>query len=292
MSSLSVRGTMKSCPSGKNAMPELPEVEVSRLGLLPLVGQRLVSFIARRADLRIPIPSGLDARLVGSLLAGIERRGKYLLFRWPEAQGWLILHLGMSGSVRLVLPPYPPPEKHDHVDFVFPGTVLRLRDPRRFGLIDWQEGDDPLIHPLLARLGMEPLSPEFTPEWLIHLAAGRKTPIKSLIMDAHVLVGVGNIYAAESLYQARISPFTEAGKIGRGKLARLAEAIRRTLQEAIEAGGSSLRDYVHSDGGAGSFQLRCAVYGRDGLPCPRCKTVIRRVPLAGRASFYCPHCQR
>jgi formamidopyrimidine-DNA glycosylase len=273
-------------------MPELPEVEVSRIGLLPLVGQRLTSFIARRADLRAPIPPDLDARLSGLVLAEIRRRGKYLLFHWPKADGWLILHLGMSGSVRLVLPPVPLPERHDHVDFVFPGVVLRLRDPRRFGLIAWQAGNDPLAHPLLANLGMEPLSPEFTAEWLIHLASGRKTPIKSLIMDAHRLVGVGNIYAAESLFRAGISPFKEAGKIGRSKLVELAKAIRATLEEAIEAGGSSLRDYVHSDGGAGSFQLRCAVYGRAGLPCPRCQTAIRRAPLAGRASFYCPHCQR
>ncbi|MCL2020897.1 MAG: bifunctional DNA-formamidopyrimidine glycosylase/DNA-(apurinic or apyrimidinic site) lyase [Betaproteobacteria bacterium] len=272
-------------------MPELPEVEVSRLGLLPLVGRLLVSFTARRADLRQPIPAGLDMRLCGSELAEIRRRGKYLLFHWPAAKGWLILHLGMSGSLRLALPPFPEPGRHDHVDFVFPGMLLRFRDPRRFGLIAWQAGDDPLAHPLLAKLGMEPLSPEFTPEWLIRLVAGRKTPIKSIIMDARFLVGVGNIYAAESLYQAGISPFREAGKIGEDKLAALADAIVATLRESIAAGGSSLRDYVHSDGGAGSFQLQCAVYGREGLPCLRCGTEICRAPLAGRASFYCPDCQ-
>jgi formamidopyrimidine-DNA glycosylase len=272
-------------------MPELPEVEVSRLGLLPLVGQRLDSFVARRADLRAPIPADLNKRLSGLKLAEIRRRGKYLLFHWPEAGGWLILHLGMSGSLRLARPPFPQPKPHDHVDFVFPKVILRFRDPRRFGLIVWQAGSDPLAHPLLAKLGMEPLSPEFTPEWLIHLAAGRKTPVKSLIMDAHLLVGVGNIYATESLFRAGISPFREAGKTGRTKLAALAEAIGVTLREAIAAGGSSLRDYVHSDGGAGSFQLQCNVYGREGLPCPRCGTEIRRALLAGRASFYCPRCQ-
>jgi len=272
-------------------MPELPEVEVSRQGLLPLVGQKLSSFVTRRANLRLPFPPKLDERLCGLPLAEIRRRGKYLLFHWPDAKGWLILHLGMSGSLRLVLPPFPEPGRHDHVDFVFPDVILRFRDPRRFGLIDWLEGDDPLQHPLLTNLGMEPLSPEFTPEWLIALTRGRKTPIKSLIMNANFLVGVGNIYAAESLFRAGISPFTEAGKIEEEKLAALAVAIAETLRESIARGGSSLRDYVHSDGGAGSFQLHCAVYGRAGLPCPRCGGEIQRLPLAGRACFFCPCCQ-
>ena len=275
----------------KKTMPELPEVEVSRLGLLPLVGQRLISFVARREGLRLPFPPNLDDRLGGLELSEIRRCGKYMLFHWPKAKGWLILHLGMSGSLRLVLSPFPEPLRHDHVDFVFPGVILRFRDPRRFGLIAWQAGDDPIKHPLLAKLGMEPLSPEFTPEWLIRLAAGRKTPIKSLIMNANFLVGVGNIYAAESLYKAGISPFREARKVKEEELAALANAIGVTLNEAIAAGGSSLRDYVHSDGGAGSFQLQCAVYGREGLPCVNCGTEILRAPLAGRASFYCPACQ-
>ncbi|MDR2637221.1 MAG: bifunctional DNA-formamidopyrimidine glycosylase/DNA-(apurinic or apyrimidinic site) lyase, partial [Zoogloeaceae bacterium] len=234
-------------------------------------------------------------------LAEIRRRGKYLLFHWPTAGGWLILHLGMSGSLRLV----PgdggndendglgaPPGKHDHFDLVFPQTILRFKDPRRFGRIDWQPGEDPLVHPLLASLGMEPLSPGFTPAWLAGALAGRRSPIKPLLMDARFLVGVGNIYASESLFRAGISPLRAAGKIGKQRLEKLAAAIQETLREAIAAGGSSLRDYVHSDGGAGSFQLHAAVYGRAGQPCPRCGTALRRILQSGRASFYCPRCQR
>ncbi|MDR3056060.1 MAG: bifunctional DNA-formamidopyrimidine glycosylase/DNA-(apurinic or apyrimidinic site) lyase [Zoogloeaceae bacterium] len=273
-------------------MPELPEVEVSRLGLEPhLVGQTLTDCVARRANLRLPIPQDLRARLVGHTLIAIARRGKYLLFHWQTAGGWLIVHLGMSGSLRLV-PPETPATAHDHFDLRFPATVMRLKDPRRFGVVLWQDGDDPNAHPLLARLGMEPLSPEFTANWLAALAKGRKTPIKPLLMDAHLLVGVGNIYAAESLFRAGISPLAPAGNISAARLTKLTTAIRATLREAISAGGSSVRDYVHSDGGAGSFQLQCAVYNRAGLPCLQCGTPIRQVRQAGRSSFYCPRCQR
>jgi formamidopyrimidine-DNA glycosylase len=273
-------------------MPELPEVEVSRLGLAPhLVGQKLADCVVRRADLRLPIPQDLPARLVGHTLAGISRRGKYLLFHWPTASGWLIVHLGMSGSLRLVSPDAPA-QAHDHFDLCFPATVMRLKDPRRFGVVLWQAGDNPEAHPLLAHLGMEPLSAGFTADWLAALLQGRKTPIKTLLMDAHLLVGVGNIYAAESLFRAGISPLRPAGEIGAARIKKLATAIRETLTEAIAAGGSSVRDYVHSDGGAGSFQLRCAVYDRAGQACPQCGAVIRQIRQAGRSSFYCPHCQR
>jgi len=271
-------------------MPELPEVEVSRLGLEPaLSGQRLTSVTIRRVALRLPFPEGLE-RLAGHHLAGIFRRGKYLLFHWPTAGGWLILHLGMSGSLRLVAP-QTPPGLHDHFDLAFPETTMRFRDPRRFGVVVWQAGDDPNAHPLLASLGIEPLSEAFTPEWLEQRIRGRLAPIKSLLMDAHLLVGVGNIYAAESLFRAGISPCRPAGQIGAKKRAALVDAVRQTLQEAITAGGSSVRDYVHSDGGAGSFQLCCAVYGRAGLPCPCCGALIRQIRQAGRSSFYCPRCQ-
>ena len=273
-------------------MPELPEVEVSRLGLAPhLEGHRLATVVTRRADLRLPIPADLASRLEGRTLAAIRRRGKYLLFHFPEAGGWLILHLGMSGSLRLVAPGTPP-GPHDHLDLAFPHTVMRLRDPRRFGLAVWQEGDDPERHPLLASLGLEPLSTAFTPAWLAARARDRSQPVKQLIMDAHTLVGVGNIYAAESLFRAGISPLRPAGRISATRLARLVEAIRQTLSDAIASGGSSVRDYVHSDGGAGSFQLRCVVYDRAGQTCPRCGGTIRQVRQAGRSSFYCPGCQR
>jgi formamidopyrimidine-DNA glycosylase len=273
-------------------MPELPEVEVSRLGLEPhLVGQKLTACIARRTDLRLPIPQDLNARLVGHRLTAIARRGKYLLFHWQTAGGWLIVHLGMSGSLRLV-PPETAAGAHDHFDLCFPATVMRLKDPRRFGVVLWQDGDNPEAHPLLAHLGMEPLSAGFTADWLAALVKGRKTPIKTLLMDARLLVGVGNIYAAESLFRAGISPLRPAGSISAARLKKLTTAIRETLLEAIAAGGSSVRDYVHSDGGAGSFQLRCAVYDRAGLPCLQCGTPVRQVKQAGRSSFYCPRCQR
>lgn len=272
-------------------MPELPEVEVSRLGLAPhLEGRTLTAFTVRRGDLRQPVPPELAGKLQGQVLAALGRRGKYLLFHFPGADGWLILHLGMSGSLRLV-PPGTPPGPHDHLDLEFPHTLMRFRDPRRFGLAVWQEGADPLAHPLLARLGLEPLSDAFTPAWLTARARGRQQPIKQLLMDAHTLVGVGNIYAAESLFRAGISPLRPAGRISPARLGRLVTAVRATLQDAIASGGSSVRDYVHSDGGAGSFQLRCAVYHRAGQSCPRCGGTIRQVRQAGRSSFYCPGCQ-
>ncbi|MDR1350883.1 MAG: bifunctional DNA-formamidopyrimidine glycosylase/DNA-(apurinic or apyrimidinic site) lyase [Zoogloeaceae bacterium] len=273
-------------------MPELPEVEVSRLGLLPhLLDEPVLDCVARRPDLRLPIPQDLAARLTGHRLRAIVRRGKYLLFHWPTANGWLLLHLGMSGSLRLV-PPVTAAGAHDHFDLCFPATVMRLKDPRRFGVVLWQTGDDPETHPLLKHLGMEPLSDGFTADWLATLARGRKTPIKTLLMDARLLVGVGNIYAAESLFRAGISPLRPAGTIGAARLEKLATTIRETLREAIEAGGSSMRDYVRSDGGAGSFQLRCAVYARAGQPCLQCGTSIRQVRQAGRSSFYCLQCQK
>ncbi|MDR2678372.1 MAG: bifunctional DNA-formamidopyrimidine glycosylase/DNA-(apurinic or apyrimidinic site) lyase [Zoogloeaceae bacterium] len=272
-------------------MPELPEVEVSRLGLEPcLAGKPLRALILRRTDLRQPVPVEALERLPGHTLAQIRRRGKYLLWHWPTAGGWLILHLGMSGSLRLV-PPDTPPDKHDHLDLVFPETTLRFRDPRRFGLALWQAGDTPEIHPLLASLGVEPLSEAFSAAWLIQECAGKTMAIKTLLMDAHRLVGVGNIYAAESLFRAGIRPDRPAGAISAQRLTALAEAVRATLQAAIAAGGSSVRDYVHSDGGAGSFQLQCAVYARAGQPCVTCGTTIRLIRQNGRASFYCPRCQ-
>lgn len=273
-------------------MPELPEVEVSRLGLASrLEGQVLEKVIARRSNLRLPIPETLDEQLHHHRLDSIQRRGKYLLFHWPTAGGWLILHLGMSGSLRLVAPDTPP-GPHDHFDLVFPEISMRLKDPRRFGLVTWQDGTNPEKHPLLSTLGLEPLSEHFTTSWLIERARNRQQPIKQLIMDAHALVGVGNIYAAESLFRSGISPLAPAGSIDPDRLDQLVTAIREVLAEAIARGGSSVRDYVHSDGGAGSFQLQCHVYGRANQPCIRCKAPIHQVRQGGRSSFYCPECQK
>ena len=275
-------------------MPELPEVEVSRQGLLPhLCGQRILGAVVRTPRLRHEIPAGLAARLTGLRVDAIWRRGKYLLFDCESAAsgGWLLLHLGMSGSLRLV-PPQTPARKHDHVDLDFGQTVLRLRDPRRFGAVLWHEGGQVESHPALAALGIEPLSDGFTGDWLYAATRRRRMPIKPLLMDAHLVVGIGNIYAAESLFQAGISPLRAADRIGLARYRVLAAAIRSTLAAAIAAGGSSVRDYVHSDGGAGCFQLSCTVYDREGEACPTCSGVVRAIRQSGRSTFYCPRCQR
>ena len=275
-------------------MPELPEVEVSRQGLLPhLVGRRIEQAIFRVARLRHEIPASLADLLAGRRVEAIVRRGKYLLFDCESRHGggWLILHLGMSGSLRLVSPGTPW-QKHDHVDLVFSDTVLRFRDPRRFGTLVWHPDAAVETHPLLAVQGIEPLSPQFDGEWLHAATRRRASPIKPLLMDSHLIVGIGNIYAAESLFLAGVSPLRRANRLTRAQCARLAEAIRTTLTRAIAAGGSSVRDYVHSDGGAGSFQIQCAVYDRAGQPCLSCGEPIRLVRQSGRSTFYCPRCQR
>ena len=275
-------------------MPELPEVEVSRQGLLPhLRGQRILGATFRTPRLRHEMPAALASRLVGLRVDDIERRGKYLLFDCGSGAGggWLILHLGMSGSLRLIAPGTPP-QKHDHVDLVFAHTALRFRDPRRFGTLLWHEGEKIGEHPLLGALGIEPLSSEFDGDWLYARTRGRRAPIKPLLMDSHTVVGIGNIYASESLFAAGISPLRAAGRISRQRYQRLVPAIRATLENSIAAGGSSLRDYVHSDGGAGCYQLSCAVYDREGQACPRCGGFVRTLRQAGRSTFYCPRCQR
>ncbi len=270
-------------------MPELPEVETTRLGLLPrLPGRTLADVAVRDPRLRWPVPDDLAARLTGRMLAGITRRGKYLLFDFGDITQ--IVHLGMSGSLRLAVPGTPP-ARHDHVDWRFDdGTHLRLRDPRRFGAVLLAE--DPARHPLLAHLGPEPLGPDFGAAWLHARCRGRSMAIKPLIMDASVVVGVGNIYASEALFHAGIQPTVAARRLSRPACARLVEAIRTVLATAIAAGGSSVRDYVTSDGKPGYFQLHARVYGRGGLPCRVCGTPIRRIVQGQRASFYCPTCQR
>lgn len=270
-------------------MPELPEVEVSRRGLLPFLPGKTVRAAALRTPrLRHEIPPELPRLLAGRTLHGIGRRGKYLLFDFGG--GWLILHLGMSGSLRLVAPGTPP-QKHDHFDLEFADTVMRLRDPRRFGALVWT-AEAPERHPLLAGLGVEPLSSDFDGRWLHAALRARSAPVKPVLMDGRLLVGVGNIYASESLFRAGVSPLRAANRIGGERCDRLATAIRQTLADSIEAGGSSVRDYVHSDGGAGCFQLHCAVYDRAGEACPACGTPVKSVRQAGRSTFWCPRCQR
>lgn len=275
-------------------MPELPEVEVSRQGLLPfLPGQRVAGAVFRTPRLRHELPESLRQRLTGLRVEAILRRGKYLLFDCESGQGggWLILHLGMSGSLRLVKPDAPA-QKHDHVDLVFAQWTLRLRDPRRFGTLVWHDGPAPERHPLLAGLGIEPLSAAFDGDWLFAQTRKRSTPIKPLLMDSHLVVGIGNIYASESLFHAGISPVRAANRISLARYRALAAAVRATLEASIAAGGASVRDYVHSDGGAGCFQLSCAVYDRAGLPCPNCQQPLRSLRQAGRTTFYCARCQR
>lgn len=271
-------------------MPELPEVEVTRQGIAPaLVGHRTKAAIFRTPRLRYPLPHELATQLPGQKLMSIHRRGKYLLLAFER--GHLLIHLGMSGSLRL-LPLGVAPEKHDHVDLVFDcGTVLRMRDPRRFGAVLWLSGD-PLQHPLLSVLGIEPLTDEFNGLWLKHGLGSLKAAIKPTLMDGHRIVGIGNIYASESLFRARIDPRTVAGKISLRRLERLVGCIKETLTEAINAGGSSLRDFIHSDGSTGYFQTQYFVYGRTGQACRVCGHAIQDIRQGQRATFFCARCQR
>jgi formamidopyrimidine-DNA glycosylase len=270
-------------------MPELPEVETTRRGLLPrLRGRSLEHVVVRDARLRWPVPADLESRLAGRTLHALTRRGKYLLFDFGSATQ--IVHLGMSGSLRFA-ETGEPATRHDHVDWQFDdGTVLRLRDPRRFGAVLWTA--DLAGHPLLAHLGPEPLTAAFDATYLHAQCQRRSAAIKQVIMDAQVVVGVGNIYASESLFHAGIRPATAARRLSRPACARLVGAVKRVLDAAIAAGGSSLRDYVQSSGELGYFQLQTQVYDREGLPCKACATPIRRIVQGQRATFYCPRCQR
>jgi formamidopyrimidine-DNA glycosylase len=269
-------------------MPELPEVETTRRGIAPYVERQKVTAV-RVYDhrLRWPVPEDLGRRLVGRVVDRVERRSKYLLFRLDEDT--LLVHLGMTGSLR-VYKDAPPRRVHDHIDLEFGNdVVLRYHDPRRFGAVLWSPG---AVHPLLARLGPEPLGADFDPDHLFRATRKRKAAIKLALMDNRVVVGVGNIYANESLFRAGIRPTRAANRISAQRLRRLRESVRETLAEAIDRGGSTLRNYVDSDGAAGSFQLHCFVYGREGLPCRVCGVAIRSVRLGGRATNFCPRCQR
>jgi formamidopyrimidine-DNA glycosylase len=270
-------------------MPELPEVETVRRGLAShLIGQQFSGAVVRNTRLRWPVPADLAERIAGRRTERLERRGKYLIFELDS--GNLIVHLGMSGSLRLVQPGTPP-AKHDHLDLILAnGSILRYRDPRRFGAVLWSEA--PEAESLLAHLGVEPLESGFDGDWLHAASRGHRTAIKNWLMDAHRLVGVGNIYANEALFHAGIHPLAEAGKLSKPRCRRLAEAVRTTLELAIEAGGSTLRDFVDSRGEPGYFQQTYYVYGRAGEPCRTCGNPIRLARLGNRATYYCPTCQK
>lgn len=270
-------------------MPELPEVETTCRGIAPsLEGRRVERVVLRERRLRWPVPSDFESHLAGRRITGVGRRAKYLLIRTDG--GTLIAHLGMSGSLR-VLARELPPRPHDHVDLVLDsGRVLRLNDPRRFGSLHWVTGD-PEAHPLLAGLGPEPLGPGFDGDYLWQRARGRRVAIKLFIMNAQVVVGVGNIYASEALFRAGIRPTTPAGRVSRARMERLARAIRDVLSEAIRVGGTTLRDYVNPDGAPGYFRQELFVYERAGEPCRRCRTPIRHRVLGQRSTYWCPACQ-
>ena len=271
-------------------MPELPEVETTRRGLSAhLVGLTITDAIIRNAKLRWPIPKNLPSLLRGQTIRSLKRRAKYLLM--DCGSGTLILHLGMSGSLR-TLPEKIQPEKHDHFDLVLDnGTLVRLRDPRRFGAVLWHSGDVH-AHPLLASLGPEPLEKEFDGRYLFQATRGRSISIKQCIMDSKVVVGVGNIYANEALFRAAIRPRLAAGKLSLPRCTKLVAEIRATLTEAIRLGGSTLRDFVNSSGQPGYFQQHYWVYGRNGEPCRRCGTIIKQIRQGQRSSYYCQTCQK
>ena len=271
-------------------MPELPEVETTRRGLEPvLVGQRIRAAVVRNRRLRLPVPRRLPQLVAGTTVRSLSRRGKYLLI--DCGAGALIVHLGMSGRL-WVVDEATPPTAHDHFDLVLErGPVVRLRDPRRFGLVLWQPGN-PLAHALLADIGPEPLSPEFSGDALYGALRKRNTAVKLALMDSHVVAGVGNIYANEALHRAAIDPRTPAHRLSRNRCAILTAKIRETLELAIAAGGSSLRDYVRSDGLAGNYQSQFLVYDRAGEACQRCGIRIRGIRQGQRSTYYCPGCQR
>lgn len=270
-------------------MPELPEVETTRRGLAPhLTGRRVAGVILRRPDLRWPIPPQVGAILPGQRIEAVGRRAKYLLLE--TAAGSALLHLGMSGSLQ-VLDAGIPPRAHDHVDIALDsGRVLRFNDPRRFGCLLWQPAGE--THELLRGLGPEPLSGDFNGDWLFARSRGRSAPVKAFLMDQRIVVGVGNIYAAEALFASGISPLRPAGRVSRERYRRLAAAVREILGRAIERGGTTLRDFLAPDGAPGYFEQELSAYGRGGAPCPRCGRALRQAQVGQRATVWCGRCQR
>ena len=275
-------------------MPELPEVETIRRGLaLRMTGRQIVRAELRRPDLRRPFPPMLAERLTGARIGALSRRGKYILIELDDS-GTLLLHLGMSGRIT-ASGDNTPDEKHDHVVLTLDDrTVVRLNDTRRFGLLDYMARGTEAAHPLLAAMGPEPLAPGFDGAYLDRALAGKLTPIKSALLDQKIVAGLGNIYVCEALFRAGVSPRRLAATVVGARAARLAQAIREVLDEAITAGGSSLRDYVQANGELGYFQHRWAVYGKEGEPCPSCNCAegVRRIVQAGRSTFFCAKRQR
>ena len=270
-------------------MPELPEVETVRRGLsLHLIDKCIHKVVIRQRRLRYLIPRGLEQRVKGLCIKAIERRAKYLLIRFES--GCLICHLGMSGSLR-IYDRTSAAGPHDHVDiYVDDNRVLRFRDPRKFGLILWT-AKDPMRHKLLRDLGPEPLSTNLNGEYLYRISRGRKSAIKSFLMDSHIVVGIGNIYASEALFRAGVHPRRAAGRISLTRYESIVEAVRITLKNAIREGGTTLRNFVAEDGQPGYFKQALNVYQRSGEPCLSCKTPIRLIRIGQRSTFYCPQCQ-
>ena len=270
-------------------MPELPEVEVCRLGISPhVVNNEVKDVIVRNSNMRWPIPATVKT-LTGQQVLSVDRRAKYLLLRFET--GTLLLHLGMSGTIR-VIDKTVPVAKHDHFELVFVnGTVLRLNDPRRFGAVLWFENHQD-EQGLLSKLGPEPLSDEFCHDYLFAKAKNRNVPIKTFLMNNHIVVGVGNIYANEALFQAGILPTAKAGKISKERFNCLTDIIKKVLSEAIKQGGTTLKDFTQADGRPGYFAQSLFVYGRSGKACLACQEILLEIRQSNRSSVYCPHCQQ
>lgn len=271
-------------------MPELPEVETTCKGIAPHIENNTITkVIVRNRSLRWPIPTGLNKKFTTQKIISVTRRAKYILVNTNI--GTLIIHLGMSGSLR-ILDSTEPVEKHDHFELQFEdGISLRLRDPRRFGCVLWEK-DNPCEHKLLVNLGPEPLDEKFYAELLFEKSRKRKTTIKQFIMDAKIVVGVGNIYASESLFLAGINPKKLAGKITKQNSLDLTAAIKKILKQAIKQGGTTLKDFTSIDGKPGYFQQKLKVYNRTDEPCVKCKKSIKQITLGQRSTFYCSSCQK
>ncbi len=271
-------------------MPELPEVETTRRGIEPLVIHKVIDrVLVHNASLRWPVPSTLATLLPGRTVGPVGRRSKYLLFSLD--QGTMIVHLGMTGHLR-VDASSSERRKHDHVEIIFTdGSALRYNDPRRFGSLLWTDAD-PLRHVRLVGLGPEPFSPEFSAAYLFELSRKRKVAVKQFLMNAQVVVGVGNIYANEALFQARIAPNKPVGEVSKAAFGRLVDAVTAILGRAIDAGGTTIRDFLNSEGLPGYFTQELCVYGRAGQSCIVCETHIRHLKLGQRSTYYCPTCQK
>jgi formamidopyrimidine-DNA glycosylase len=271
-------------------VPELPEVETTRRGLAPYARKRRIAALAvYEPRLRWPVARDLPRKVAGQRIERVGRRAKYLLLRLES--GTLLLHLGMSGNLRAV-PSATPRLAHDHFDLVLDsGLALRFNDPRRFGSLLYTAGD-PARHPLLAKLAPEPFARAFDTDYLYRITRRRRVSVKQLLMNSHLVVGVGNIYASEALFRARIRPHRQARTLTRAEAARLVRGVRTVLRQAIRAGGTTLRDYRDADGAPGYFRQRLYVYERAGKRCRRCGTAVRAVPQGQRSTYYCPSCQK